>query len=567
MDMTIGDFLLRRLREFGIRHLFGVPGDYNLAFLEQVEYSNEIEFIGNCNELNAAYAADGYARTQGFGSVLTTYGVGDLSALNGIAGAYAERVPVILISGMPPLHAILDRALLHHTLVDGNYDNVMITLREFTVAQARITVENAAAEIDRVLLTCYRERRPVYLQLPSDLATLQIEVPEHPLQLTETRSDPNQLKEVVEQIVQRLSHASTPTLLVDADVSRFGLTGLVQSLAETLNVPFATMAPAKAMLPESHPLFLGTYVGAGSAPSVREAIENSDCVISIGARFTDTSTGLFSQKFRAGSLIQLHPYAVSLNRVHYTAVSVRQVLAGVLQLATKRLQAWPMRELREQRSVTPFEPQPDAKLSQLRFWQRISHFIKPGDLIIAESGTSSAGLNGLSLPEDVTFISQPIWGAIGFTLPALLGSLVAQPQRRQMLFIGDGSIQMTVQELSSILRRDLKPIIFLINNDGYTIERLILGENSSYNDINRWRYAELPYVLDTRNRSRRLIVHTEDQLEAAVEQAATANELVFIEVMMERMDAPESLKRFAKMFADFDFGPSPKATETLSMAV
>lgn len=153
MDMTIGDFLLRRLQEFGIRHLFGVPGDYNLTLLEQVEALPTLDFIGNCNELNAAYAADGYARTQGFGAVLTTYGVGDLSALNGIAGAYAERVPVIMVSGMPPLHAIIDRALMHHTLGDGNYDNIMVTLRQFTVAQARITVENAAMEIDRVLQT------------------------------------------------------------------------------------------------------------------------------------------------------------------------------------------------------------------------------------------------------------------------------------------------------------------------------------------------------------------------------------------------------------------------------
>ena len=172
----------------------------------------------------------------------------------------------------------------------------------------------------------------------------------------------------------------------------------------------------------------------------------------------------------------------------------------------------------------------------MRFWQRISHLIQADDLVIAESGTSSAGISGLRLPTGVTCITQPIWGSIGFTLPALLGSLLAAPTRRQLLFIGDGSLQMTVQELSTLLAHDLKPVIFLINNDGYTIERLILGEHSSYNDINPWRYAQLTRVLDTRERSRTFTVHTEEQLESALAEAEQADSLVFIEVVMERMD-------------------------------
>ncbi|WP_287810229.1 thiamine pyrophosphate-binding protein [Pseudomonas sp.] len=554
MDMTIGDFLLRRLRELGINHLFGVPGDYNLAFLEQVEARDDIHFIGNCNELNAAYAADGYARTRGFGCLLTTYGVGDLSALNGVAGAYAERVPVVLVSGAPPLHAILNRALLHHTLVDGNYDNVMVAVRQFTVAQARITVENATAEIDRVLLTCFRERRPVYLQLPSDLATLQVEVPGTPLALRETRSDPQQLCEVLERLQQRLAKAANPVLLVDVDVARFGLTEQVLSLIEARGLPFASMVPAKAVLDEHHPLFLGTYVGAGSAPAVRAAVEASDCVIGLGACFADVSTGLFSQQLQADALIQLHPYSASLDGLNFNAVAVGQVLDGLITTTVKRTDtpATP--------AVAPapaWQAEADSPLSQARFWTRMGNFIRSGDVIIAENGTSASGLGGLRMPPAVTYISQPLWGAIGYTLPALLGTQLAQPSRRQLLFIGDGSLQVTVQELSSLLRLNLKPIIFVINNDGYTIERLILGENSSYNDINPWRYAELPKVLDTRQRARCFTVHTEAQLEAVLNDPQGPDELLFIEVVMERMDAPDSLRRFAKLFADFDYGVRP----------
>ncbi|MDY1046644.1 thiamine pyrophosphate-binding protein [Pseudomonas coleopterorum] len=560
MDMKIGDFLLRRLHELGINHLFGVPGDYNLAFLEQVEAHDQLQFIGNCNELNAAYAADGYARVRGCGCLLTTYGVGDLSALSGVAGAYAEHVPVVLISGTPPLQAMLDRALLHHTLMDGNYDNVMIAMAQFTVAQARITVENAAAEIDRVLLTCFRERRPVYLQLPSDLACLLIEVPETALALHASRSDPHQLSELLQRLQRRLAQAAHPVVLVDIDVARFGLTQQVQDLVEALRLPFASMLPAKAVLDENHWLFLGTYVGAGSAPAVRAAVEHSDCIISLGACFSDVSTGLFSQQLQPGALIQLHPYRAQLDGLHFNAVTLGQVLDGLACTPVERTGI-----------VAPPHPlslhpqwlaQANRPLSQARFWTRMGSFIRAGDVVIAENGTSSAGLGGLRMPPAVTYISQPLWGAIGYTLPALLGTQLAQPSRRHLLFIGDGSLQMTVQELSSLMRLNLKPVIFLINNDGYTIERLILGENAGYNDINPWRYAQLPGVLDTRQRSRCHTVHTEAQLDEVLSQQHAQDELLFIEVVMERMDAPESLRRFAKLFTDFDYGVRPPCAET-----
>jgi len=181
--ITIGNYLLKRLYEIGVRHLIGVPGDFNLSFLEQLLDFDGVEWIGACNELNASYAADGYARMKGIAALLVTYGVGDLSALNGIAGAYAEHVPVICISGIPPLHAIHRREILHHTTGTGDFGDVMTCLSQFTSAQARITPANAAVEIDRMLSTCLREKRPVYLQLPSDISYLEIDAPQWPLEM------------------------------------------------------------------------------------------------------------------------------------------------------------------------------------------------------------------------------------------------------------------------------------------------------------------------------------------------------------------------------------------------
>ena len=232
MKMQIGAFLARRLAESGVRHIFGVPGDFNLPLLEQIEAHPLLEFTGNCNELNAAYAADGYARTAGISALVTTYGVGDLSAINGIAGAYAENVPVVHITGAPPLHAMNSRALLHHTLADGAYGNVNRCMAEFTVAQARITPANALFEIDRVLNECWLERRPVHLQIPSDVTHLLIDTPKKALVLSEFCSDPEQLEYARKKIVDLLRSATSTTLLIDAEVGRFGVADLVFRLAE-----------------------------------------------------------------------------------------------------------------------------------------------------------------------------------------------------------------------------------------------------------------------------------------------------------------------------------------------
>src|ERR1700730_1110092 len=218
MKMSIGSFLIDRLVSLGVSRIYGVPGDYNLEFLELLENSNRLSFVGTCNELNAAYAADGEARLQGISVVLTTYGVGDLAALPGVAGSYAEGVPVLSISGTPPLRAIRSKALLHHTLADGNYGNVVNCFREFTVAQALITPENAVYEIDRVLQACWREKRPAHLQLPSDICFIEIDVPDRALQLETAPSDAARLTAAATCIAMRLAHAKRPLLLLDSMV-------------------------------------------------------------------------------------------------------------------------------------------------------------------------------------------------------------------------------------------------------------------------------------------------------------------------------------------------------------
>jgi indolepyruvate decarboxylase len=559
--ITIGNYLLGRLKEAGVAHLIGVPGDFNLSFLDQAVACEGIEWIGTCNELNAAYAADGYARVKGVGALLVTYGVGDLSALNGIAGANAEHVPVICISGVPPLHAIEQREILHHTSGTGNFDDVMICLEQFTTAQARITPANAPIEIDRLLATCLREKRPVYLQIPSDILYLETAAPAAPLASAAPIGDALQIERLVDVMAERIRQAKRPALLVDADAHRFGLRPLLCGLGEKCGIPFASLLSGRSVFNEQHPLYRGIYAGQSSAPEARQTIEESDCLITVGARFFDATTGFFSQRIPSAATIVLKPFSATVGSRTFEGITAREVLVSL----TERL---PPGRVAARNASSPATAAAaafgaaEAPLIHARLWPRIERFLREGDVIIAESGTSQSGLAGVRLPAGATYIGQTTWGSIGYTLPALLGSLLAAPARRQLLFIGDGSFQMTAQEISTILRHDLRPVIFLVNNHGYTIERVILGADAIYNDVQNWRYSDLPAAMADGRCVRTFTARTELDLERALAAAERGAEFTMIELVMSEMDAPVGLQRLGAQAAAYDYGergPQPKA--------
>lgn len=551
MFIEIGDFLNLRLKQMGILHLFGVPGDFNLSYLEQVEADSQLEFIGNCNELNAAYAADGYARINGFAALTTTYGVGDLSAINGIAGAYAENVPVVHISGIPPLHVVQKGTLVHHTLVDGNYDNIMNCMKEFTVAQTRLTPANAAFEIDRVLRQCFLDRRPVHIQLPSDITHVKIEVTDRPLDLSYPAVEPELLQSAVAKLCEVIGSAKNPALLIDNEASVFGVTSLLNDLSQKCSIPFASMLTAKNIMDEGSPRYVGTYVGGASQPNVRSTIEQSDCLIGVGVRFSDVGTGVFTHQIATENYIEIKPYALTIFGQDYPGIEIGQLLVELNKKVAPRKLIKPILEKQQPQVIDVPEQQ---KLSQDILWSAVADFLKEDDVIIGEVGTSNSALAGLKLPATAKYIAQPLWGSIGYTLPALLGSLLAAPERRQILFIGDGSFQLTVQELSTIIRHGLKPIIFLLNNGGYTIERLIMGENAAYNDIQNWHYTEIPGVFNGKHQYKSCVVETVGQLKQTLDTMHQFDGLTFIELKLPAMDAPLSLKKFASVIARFDYG-------------
>jgi indolepyruvate decarboxylase len=549
VTMTVGEFLLRRIREAGVSHAFGVPGDYNLELLQQLEDTGTLEWIGACNELNASYAADGYARLNGLAALIVTNAVGALSAINGVAGSYSEHVPVICICGSIPFRS-MERGLgMHHTMADGTWDRFLGAYAQVTAAQARLTTYNAATEIDRLITTAWREKLPVYLELPSDIAYLDIQVPAAPLVLEEPPSDPERLRSCAAAIAGRLSAATSPAILVDLDAGRYGVAAEVMELAEKAQVPVAVAPTAMAVIDETFPQYLGFYNGAASQPHVREAIETSDCLLSIGYRPIDLTTGDFTGSLPAGT-IHLRGHSVDVGEDNYQAVTLKEVLRGVID-------AVPQVTSRGTRQPVPPVAVADhgdgsAKLTQAAYWRAIQGYIRAGDVLVAEDGTSYASF-GLRLPPDCTVVSQVIWGSIGYTVGSLLGTLTAAPDRRHLLFVGDGSFQLTAQELSTMLRHDYKPVIFLINNGGYTIERCWLGRTSRFNDVANWAYADLPKVFRPDTTARSFVARTVADLEEAL--SAPNDTLIFIEAIMDPFDAPTAVIDSGNNGADLDYGP------------
>jgi len=508
---------------------------------------SEVAWVGTCNELNAAYAADGYARIRGIGAVCTTYGVGELSALNGVAGAFAERVPVVVITGSPATSTLVTRPLLHHTLGDPRIP--MDMYERVTVASALLlSGDTAPAEIDRVLSACIAAQQPVYLSLPSDVVRMPCARPgafEFP---TSAPSDPGALAEAVEEAVTLLESALLPIIIGDVELVRLKLQGEFAELLDKTGFPYVTMMLGKTLLDEQHPQFIGLFEGDRSQPAVSARVAAAEVVLQLGAWMTDFNTGGFTTHLDDARTIRANGRSVHIGHHRYDDVALRDLIIGLTarlhHRMRKTLDIASAVDCGVHRPDPAFRLNPRQPLTIQRFFDRVSAFLQPGAIVLAETGVSLFSAAETLMPEGATFIGQTFYGSIGYTVGATLGAALAAPHRPVVLFVGDGSFQVTGQELSTMLRHRVEPVIFVLNNDGYTIERVIVDR--SYNDLQPWRYHELPAVYGGEPG---FDVHTEGELEGALEAAADAGRLVFVEVHTERMDCPEALRRAGESMA------------------
>lgn len=544
--------MFTRLQQSGIDTLFGVPGDFNLQLLEQIKEVEGIRFEGNCNELNASYAADGYGRLRGMGAFLTTYGVGDLSSACGLAGACSEKVPVVMISGTPPLYVMNTHRTTHHSLADGNFDNIRESLRQYTCYDTRITQENAAAEIDNALLHCWREKKPVLIQVPSNISYLEIDVDGKPLQLTSIPSDEERLKSAVGRAAELLNAAEHPLLMADIDVARFQLSDIMMAITEKLKMPYTVFRSGKGSMPEDGHGFLGIYNGGLSPEKVTTHLDKADVLLVSAPGFIEAHELTAPRKANVRHIIYMADRCIQIDNDYYEAVAEKDFVCALSDALDERKGTT---TLYNENAPAPVKPVSGKKLTQEYFWKRTSSFLQPDDIIAVENGCSLVAMINVRLPKGSSFVSQPIWGSIGYSLPALLGAMTAQPERRGILFIGDGSFQLTAQELSTLLRLHKKPVIFLLNNGGYTIERYIQGKKARYNDVADWLYALLPKVLAPSVDTYIGEISTEDELENILRDTEQTDKPVFVELCLDPLDAPEDIKKLGKATNALDYGP------------
>ena len=542
---TVGDYLLDRLHELGIEEIFGVPGDYNLQFLDQIISRKDMKWVGNANELNASYMADGYARTKKAAAFLTTFGVGELSAVNGLAGSYAENLPVVEIVGSPTSKVQNEGKFVHHTLADGDFKHFMKMHEPVTVARTLLTAENATVEIDRVLSALLKERKPVYINLPVDVAAAKAEKPSLPLKKENPTSNTSD-QEILNKIQESLKNAKKPIVITGHEIISFGLEKTVTQFISKTKLPITTLNFGKSSVDEALPSFLGIYNGKLSEPNLKEFVESADFILMLGVKLTDSSTGAFTHHLNENKMISLNIDEGKIFNESIQNFDFESLISSLLDLSEIEYKGKYIDKKQED-----FVPS-NALLSQDRLWQAVENLTQSNETIVAEQGTSFFGASSIFLKPKSHFIGQPLWGSIGYTFPAALGSQIADKESRHLLFIGDGSLQLTVQELGLAIREKINPICFIINNDGYTVEREIHGPNQSYNDIPMWNYSKLPESFGaTEDRVVSKIVRTENEFVSVMKEAqADPNRMYWIELVLAKEDAPKVLKKMGKLFAE-----------------
>ncbi|CAN3484802.1 pyruvate decarboxylase isozyme 1 [Diutina catenulata] len=561
-EITVGRYLFERLNQLNVNTIFGVPGDFNLVLLDAIESVSGMKWAGNANELNAAYAADGYSRVKGLGCLVTTFGVGELSALNGVAGAFAEHVGMVHIVGVPSIESQAKQLLLHHTL--GNGDFTVFKRMSQNISQTTTILSdlaNTPGEIDRCIREAYIHQRPVYIGLPTNMVEGKVsaDLLNTPLDLNLPPNDVDSQQEVIEEIFRMVDNAKNPIILVDACASRHQCREETQRLADITQFPVFSSPMGKSTIDESNPRFGGVYVGELSLPEIKEAVESADLVLSVGALMSDFNTGSFSYHMQTKNVVEFHSDYIKIRSANYPGVQMKPLLKKLIEGITEHTSHYSPVKVPEFR-LRPENLSPSDELTQEYLWATVGSWFREGDIIISETGTSAFGIIQSKFPSNTIGISQVLWGSIGYTVGSFCGAAMASQEldhkRRVILFVGDGSLQLTVQELSTICKWECNnTYTFVLNNDGYTIERLIHGREAQYNDIQPWKNQKLLDLFNAKKHETRE-VKTRKELDDLFHDDAFAqpDKIRMVEVFLGKLDAPKNLVHQAELSEKINSG-------------
>jgi pyruvate decarboxylase len=540
---TVGSYLAARLSQIGLKHHFAVAGDFNLVLLDQLLTNKDLEQVYCCNELNCGYSAEGYARACGAAAAVVTFSVGGLSAINAIGSAYAENLPVILVSGAPNTNDRATEHLIHHTLATHDWSYQLEIAKKITCAAVSITsAADAPHQIDHAIRIALREKKPAYIEIACNIASAPCAAP-GPISaiLGDERSDPETLQAAITAAAEFLQGKEKPILLIGSKLRSAGAEKQAIELAEALGCAVTVMAAAKSFFPEDHPQFAGIYWGEVSAPGAREVLDWSDSVICIGTVFNDYSTVGWTAMPSGPGVLAADQHRVSLEGYDFGRIHLRDFLSGLARKVQKRAATMVEYQRIRPRPQPEYPAEPDAKLMRAEIVRQVQALITADTTVIAETGDSWFNGMAMNLPSGARFEIEMQWGSIGWCVPATFGYAVGASSRRIIALIGDGSFQLTAQEVAQMIRRKLPVIIFLINNHGYTIEVEI--HDGPYNNIKNWDYAGLIQAFNAEDgRGRGLRATSGRELEKAIKVAlANHDGPTLIECVIDRDDCSADL--------------------------
>jgi indolepyruvate decarboxylase len=482
---TIGSTLLDRLYKLGLRHIFGIPGDYVLSLYQLIEQS-PIQHVGTTREDCAGYAADAYARINGIGGACVTYCVGGLNVVNAVACAYAERSPVVLLSGSPGLSERVRNPLLHHMVRD--FTTQQEVFEKVTVASVILDDPlTAEREIDRALAALLHYKRPIYLEIPRDLVHAPIHrATSRPL-FAPDKSDPAALSEAVAEVREMLATVERPVLLVGAEVHRFQMQEDLGQFIERMNIPVASTLLGKSVIREDHPLFVGVYGGLIGHDEVQHFVNEADCLVMLGSILTDLEDlDPRSPVMRAGRTVHATADAVTIKHHRYEGVYFDDFVRALIAAPMPR---FPSRSLPVFDTALPEVPAAHTPVTLRGVFGQLETMLDEKTLVIADIGESLFAGADLRVRRRSEFMSPAYYTSMGFAVPAAVGAGFADPAVRPVVLVGDGAFQMTGSELSTCVRYGQIPIVIVLNNRGYSTEREIL--DGRFNDVHEWHYEKI----------------------------------------------------------------------------
>lgn len=534
---TVSTYLIKKLHECGVKHIFGVPGDYVLGLYDQLIRTKTLEVINTCDEQAAAFAADAYARVRGLGVVCVTYCVGGLKVVNATAQAYAEKSPIVVISGAPGTKERTRNPLLHHMVRD--YDTQQKIFEHITVASTVLeNPDNAPVEIDRVLSTALRYKRPVYIELPRDVVNSPVVNVSNRLLSTgyEESSEPLTMAEAVEEAAAMINASEKPVIVAGVEIQRFGLQDEVLRLIEKTGIPVVATILSKSVISEFHPSYLGLYQGAMGDKIVREYVESSDCLILLGALVTDIDFGISATPIEQRHSIYVTSEKLSIRHHNFENVRLHDFIRNLINSNLRMRE--PIR-FKRHGSQDFFSINIGKKITVQHLFNRLASFITANTIVIADVGDCLFGALDLVIPQATEFLAPAFYTSMGFAVPACIGAQLANPKLRPIVVVGDGAFQMTGMEISSAVRYKLNPIVIVLNNGGYGTERRLL--DGPFNDLQPWQYGRVPEIVGG---GRGFVINTEDEFDKALEAANEyLEDFSILDVRLDPNDGSAALQR------------------------